>query len=46
MFYAIITFIIVIGLAVLPISYYLRSRRNPTVIPPKATEKTFKEWKD
>lgn len=46
MLYAVITLIIVIGLAVLPISYYLRSRRNPDKIPPGASQKTFKEWKE
>jgi len=44
----VIVFLVVAGLAVLPLTYYLRSRRNPgqTKAPPGATEKTFKEWKD
>lgn len=46
MLYAAITLIIVLALAATPITYYLRSKRNPVRPPPGATEKTFKEWKD
>ncbi len=38
--------IIVLALAATPITYYLRSRRNPNKAPPSANAKTFKEWKD
>jgi uncharacterized membrane-anchored protein len=40
--------IVVVGLAVLPLSYYLRSRRNPQQSrpPPGVNHDTFKEWKD
>ncbi len=45
MFTALIV-IIVLALAATPITYYLRTRRNPDKAPPTATPKTFKEWKD
>ena len=38
--------LIVLGLAATPITYYLRSRRNPDKAPPSANAKSFKEWKD
>ena len=44
--YLVLVVIVVIGLAATPITYYLRSRRNPDPAPPSATPKTFKEWKD
>lgn len=45
-FYLGLVIIIVLGLAATPITYYLRSKRNPDKAPPTATPKTFKEWKD
>ncbi|MES2682813.1 MAG: hypothetical protein V4650_04780 [Pseudomonadota bacterium] len=45
-FYLGLVLIIVLALAATPITYYLRSKRNPDKAPPTATPKTFKEWKD
>lgn len=42
----IILLVIVLALAATPITYYLRTRRNPERLPPKVSAKTFKEWKD
>ncbi|MDO9452738.1 MAG: hypothetical protein Q7J29_07735 [Stagnimonas sp.] len=44
--YLALVIIVVLGLAATPITYYLRSRRNPDKAPPTATPKTFKDWKD
>jgi len=38
--------LIVLALAATPLTYYLRTRRNPVKPPPGASAKTFKEWKD
>lgn len=38
--------IVVLGLAATPITYYLRTRRNPDKVPPSATAQSFKDWKD
>ena len=45
---AVFVALLVLALAVLPLTYYLRSRRNPeqTRPPPGVNGKTFKEWKD
>lgn len=44
--FTVLILIIVLGLAATPITYYLRSRRNPDKPPPTANAKSFKEWKD
>ena len=44
--FTVLILIIVLGLAATPITYYLRSRRNPEKPPPTATAKSFKAWKD
>lgn len=41
-----LTLIVVLGLAALPLTYYLRTRRNPEKPPPGANAKAFKEWKE
>lgn len=46
MFFTALILIIVVALAATPITYYLRSRRNPDRAPPSATTKSFKEWKE
>ncbi len=43
---AVLVILIVLALAATPLTYYLRSRRNPEKLPPTVNEKTFKEWKD
>lgn len=44
--YLALVIIVVLALAATPITYYLRSRRNPDKVPPTANAKTFKEWKE
>jgi hypothetical protein len=46
MLFTVLIFVVVAGLFVTPITYYLRSKRNPPSAAPKATPGTFKEWKD
>lgn len=45
MFFTALIVIIVLALAATPITYYLRTRRNPDKVPPSANAKSFKEWK-
>lgn len=44
--FTVLVIIIVLALAATPITYYLRTRRNPDKVPPSANANTFKEWKD
>lgn len=44
MLFKILIFIVVVGLFVTPITYYLRSRRNPP--PTHASADSYREWKD
>ena len=44
--FATLIVIVVLALAATPITYYLRSKRNPVKAPPTANANTFKEWKD
>ena len=46
MLIASITLIVVLALAATPITYYLRTRRNPDKPPPSVNADTFKEWKE
>ena len=45
MLFKILIFIFVVGLFVTPITYYLRSRRNPPP-PTHASADSYREWKD
>lgn len=45
MLFKILVFIVVAGLFITPITYYLRSRRNP-LPPTRASADSYREWKD